>query len=85
MTPQGWDQATYRCGQCGAERTAATEAEHIKAIAAHRDAHTVWERLAPVERDGFVAVLREIFSMPELCQELIALAAAESQSETRRG
>ncbi|MFB7867313.1 hypothetical protein [Streptomyces sp. NPDC056069] len=81
---QGWDQATYRCGRCGATRTATTEAQYIKAVGAHQEAHDVWERLDPIERDGFVAVLREIFSVPELCQELIALAAADNQHRTRR-
>ncbi|MEU6979619.1 hypothetical protein [Streptomyces sp. NPDC046371] len=79
----GWDRATYHCGQCGAERSATTEAEYAKAVAAHREAHQMWDRLAPVERDGFVAVLREIFAVPELCQELIAIAATQNQGAPR--
>ncbi|QGZ53328.1 hypothetical protein GPZ77_34425 (plasmid) [Streptomyces sp. QHH-9511] len=78
-TKQGWDQATYNCGRCGAKRVSTTEAEYIKMYAAHQNAHDVWERLTPVQRDGFIAVLAEIFSAPELCQELLLLAHAESQ------
>lgn len=76
---QGWDQATYSCGRCGAKRVSTTEAEYIRTYSAHQDAHAVWDRLSPVERDGFIAVLREIFSAPDLSQELMVLAHAESQ------
>jgi Family of unknown function (DUF6237) len=88
MTPPtaaatGWDQATYRCGRCGAERVATTEEAYIQAVSAHRDAHAVWDRLVPVEREGFASILRVILSAPELGAEFLSLA--ESQKPAGQG
>jgi hypothetical protein len=70
----GWDQATYRCGRCGAEYTVTTEEAYLEAVGVHTDAHAVWDRLNPIERDGFVSILRTILSAPELGFEFLALA-----------
>ncbi|MFI5808388.1 hypothetical protein [Streptomyces sp. NPDC051561] len=70
----GWDQAAFRCGRCGAEHTATTEADYLKVVGAHGDAHAVWDRLNPIERDGIASVLRTILSAPDLAVELLALA-----------
>ncbi|MGQ4732629.1 hypothetical protein ACUN3E_33860 [Streptomyces sp. Ju416(a)] len=70
----GWDQAVFRCGRCGAEHTATTEDDYLKAVGAHRDAHAVWDRLNPTERDGLASILRTILAAPELAVELRALA-----------
>lgn len=73
--PSGWDQAVFRCGRCGAERTTTTEADYVKVIGVHGDAHTVWDGMDPIaERDGFISILRVIMSAPELAVELLALA-----------
>ncbi|MFD4260743.1 hypothetical protein ACFWR9_24750 [Streptomyces sp. NPDC058534] len=75
MTPAcGWDQAVFRCGRCGTEHTATTEDDYLKAVGAHRDAHVVWDRLNPIERDGFASILRTILSAPDLAVEFLALA-----------
>ena len=70
----GWDQATYRCGRCGAEYTVTTEEAYLQAVGVHTDAHAVWDRLNPIERDGLASILRTILSAPELGFELLALA-----------
>ncbi|HBF85898.1 MAG TPA: hypothetical protein DD420_40075 [Streptomyces sp.] len=70
----GWDQAVFRCGRCGAEHTATTEDDYLKAVGAHSDAHAVWDRLNPTERDGLASILRTILAAPELAVELRALA-----------
>ncbi|MFG6294642.1 MULTISPECIES: hypothetical protein [Streptomyces] len=75
MTPAcGWDQAVFRCGRCGIVHTANTEDDYLKAVGAHRDAHAVWDRLNPIERDGFASILRTILSAPDLAVEFLALA-----------
>ncbi|GHB29632.1 hypothetical protein [Streptomyces chryseus] len=74
----GWDQAVFRCGRCGAQSTAITEADYLKAVGAHGDAHAVWDRLNPIERDGITSILRTILSAPELAAELLALADRQS-------
>ncbi|MCX0247978.1 hypothetical protein [Streptomyces drozdowiczii] len=74
----GWDQAVFRCGRCGAQNTATTEADYLKAIDTHSDAHAVWDRLNPIERDGITSILRTILSAPELALELLALADRQS-------
>ncbi|GAA0897983.1 MULTISPECIES: hypothetical protein [Streptomyces violaceusniger group] len=70
----GWDQATYRCGRCGVKHTVTTEDAYLKTVGVHSDAHTVWDRLNPIERDGLVSILRTILSAPDLAVELLALA-----------
>ncbi|MFD3933420.1 hypothetical protein [Streptomyces sp. NPDC058614] len=70
----GWDQATYRCGRCGAEHTVTTEEAYLNAVGVHTDAHALWDRLDPIERDGFASILRVILSAPELGAEFLALA-----------
>ncbi|MGW5067129.1 hypothetical protein ACWEQJ_13580 [Streptomyces cyaneofuscatus] len=70
----GWDQAVVRCGRCGAEHTATTEADYLKVVGAHGDAHAVWDRLNPIERSGFISILRIILAAPDLAAELLALA-----------
>lgn len=75
MTPAcGWDQAVFRCGRCGAEQTATTEADYLKAVGVHGDAHAVWDRLNPTERDGITSILRTILAAPELAAQLLVLA-----------
>jgi hypothetical protein len=75
VTPAcGWDQAVFRCGRCGIEHTATTEDDYLKAVGAHSDAHAVWDRLNPIERDGFASILRTILSAPDLAVEFLALA-----------
>ncbi|MFE9444901.1 hypothetical protein ACFYO2_39395 [Streptomyces sp. NPDC006602] len=69
----GWDQATFRCGQCGAVRTVTTEDAYHQAVGVHRDAHELMARLNPIERDGFASILRVILSAPELGAEFLAL------------
>lgn len=70
----GWDQAVFRCGRCGAQHTTTTEADYLKAVGAHGDAHAVWDRLNPIERDGITSILRTILAAPDLAVELLALA-----------
>ncbi|MEE1943047.1 hypothetical protein V1L54_27195 [Streptomyces sp. TRM 70361] len=70
----GWDQAVFRCCRCGAEHTAATEDDYLKAVGVHGDAHAVWDRLNSIERDGLISILRTIVSAPDLAVELLALA-----------
>ncbi|WP_331725504.1 hypothetical protein OG596_38205 (plasmid) [Streptomyces sp. NBC_01102] len=70
----GWDQAVFRCGRCRAEYTATTEADYLKAVGVHGDAHDVWDRLNSIERDGIASILRTILSAPELAVELLVLA-----------
>lgn len=70
----GWDQATYRCGRCGAQYTATTEDAYLQAVGVHNDAHAVWDRLDPIARDGFASILRVILSAAELGAEFLALA-----------
>lgn len=69
----GWDQAAFRCGQCGAVCTAATEADYLKVVDAHREAHGLLERLHPVERDGLASILRTVLPAADLCTEILAL------------
>ncbi|MEU7158882.1 hypothetical protein [Streptomyces chrestomyceticus] len=73
-TASGWDRAGFRCGRCGAEHTAGTEDEYLKAVGAHRDAHAVWDGLNSIERSGLISILRTIMSAPDLAWELLALA-----------
>ncbi|MFI8769524.1 hypothetical protein ACIGN6_32095 [Streptomyces sp. NPDC053792] len=75
----GWDQATFRCGKCGAQRTAATEADYIRTVSAHRDAHAVFDRLNPVERDGMGSILRVLLEDVTLSAELLALFTADQE------
>ncbi|MGW7130032.1 hypothetical protein ACWGIA_17025 [Streptomyces bobili] len=70
----GWDQAVFRCGRCGAQHTVTTEDGYLKAVGVHSDAHAVWDRLNPIERDGITSILRTILAAPELAAELLALA-----------
>ncbi|MFG2629991.1 hypothetical protein [Streptomyces sp. NPDC048473] len=70
----GWDQAAFRCGRCGAQHTATSEADYLKTVGVHGDAHAVWDRLNPIERDGITSILRTILSAPDLAAELLALA-----------
>ncbi|MCL6293249.1 hypothetical protein [Streptomyces sp. 43Y-GA-1] len=48
--------------------------DYLKAVGTHRDAHAVWDRLNPTERDGLASILRTILAAPELAVELRALA-----------
>lgn len=70
----GWDQATYRCGRCGAEHTVTTEDAYLKVVGLHSDAHAVWDRLNTMERDALVWVLRTVLAAPDLAVEILALA-----------
>lgn len=80
---QGWDQAVFHCGRCGAHRTATTEATHLQAVGAHRDAHAVWDHLNPIERDGFASILRVLLADPDLGREFLALMDNQQQPTTR--
>ncbi|MFM9681661.1 hypothetical protein [Streptomyces brasiliscabiei] len=70
---QGWDQATFSCGRCGAKRTVTTEAAYLQVVGAHHDAHIVWDRLNRIERDGLASILRVVLAAPELGTEFLAL------------
>jgi hypothetical protein len=48
------------------------------AIGVHGDAHAVWDRLNPIERDGITSILRTILAAPELAAELLVLADRKS-------
>ncbi|MFE5513988.1 hypothetical protein ACFQ9J_25990 [Streptomyces sp. NPDC056529] len=81
----GWDQAVFRCGLCGARRTASTEDEYVRAVSAHRDAHSVFDRLDPIERSGMGSILRVLLEDIALSTELLALIdqdAPKPQAET---
>ncbi|MGR3939553.1 hypothetical protein [Streptomyces sp. BRA346] len=69
----GWDEATFRCGRCGARRTATTEDTYHQMVAVHSDAHELMERLNPIERDGLASILRVVLAAPELGAEFLAL------------
>ncbi|MEU2440158.1 hypothetical protein ABZ595_28845 [Streptomyces rubradiris] len=73
VRPAGRDQATFRCGQCGAQRTAATETDYTRTVSAHRDAHTVFDRLNEIERAGMGSILRVLLADTALSTELLAL------------
>nr|WP_254642815.1 hypothetical protein [Streptomyces sp. BV333] len=51
-----------------------SEADYLKTVGAHGDAHAVWDCLNPIERDGLASILRTILYAPELAAELLALA-----------
>jgi uncharacterized protein DUF6237 len=68
---RGWDQATRRCG---ADHSVTAEDAFLQAVAAHTDAHAVWDRLNPIERDGFTSILRVILSVPDLGVEFLVIA-----------
>ncbi|MGW0653695.1 hypothetical protein ACWD4T_33745 [Streptomyces umbrinus] len=70
---QGWDQATFRCGRCGAARTVTAADAYLKAVGAHSGAHTVFDRLNQIERDGFASILRVVLADPDLGREFLAL------------
>ncbi|MFJ8855685.1 hypothetical protein [Streptomyces sp. NPDC102437] len=77
--PTGWDQATFRCGQCGTVHTAATEAEYLRLVGDHQAAHELAARLDPVERRGFASVLRVILTAPGLGAEFLALVDQQAR------
>jgi hypothetical protein len=70
----GWDEAVFRCGRCGVEHTEATEDDYLTIVGAHTDAHAVWDRLDPIERDGLVSILRTVLSAARLGFEVLAIA-----------
>ncbi|MGW5353420.1 hypothetical protein ACWERV_23275 [Streptomyces sp. NPDC004031] len=74
-----WDPEALRRGRCGAEQTATTADDHLNLVGAHADAHAVWDRLAPVERDGLVAILRTVLAAPDLAVQLLVLADRQQQ------
>ncbi|WP_432158826.1 hypothetical protein [Streptomyces sp. bgisy153] len=82
-TQQGWDQATFSCGRCGANRTATKEADYLQAVGAHRDAHAVWDRLNPIERDGLASILRVLLADVGFGREFLALMDSQPQPTTR--
>ncbi|MGW2050806.1 hypothetical protein ACWCPF_37380 [Streptomyces sp. NPDC001858] len=79
---QGLDHAVFRCGRCGADRTVTTEADYLKAVGAHRDAHAVWDRLNSIERDGLASILRVVLADPDLGLEFLALADHQGRLAT---
>ncbi|MFC7924505.1 hypothetical protein [Streptomyces cinereoruber] len=81
----GWDQAVFRCGLCGARRTASTEDEYVRAVSAHRDAHAVFDRLNAIERSGMGSILCVLLEDVALSNELLSLIdqdAPKPQAET---
>ncbi|WP_329449297.1 hypothetical protein OG906_42720 (plasmid) [Streptomyces sp. NBC_01426] len=80
----GWDKAAFRCGLCGTQHTATTETDYLKVVGVHGDAHAVWDRLNPIERDGITSILRTILSAPELAAELLALADRQPTGDEGR-
>ncbi|MFB7341207.1 hypothetical protein ACFCZ6_14215 [Streptomyces hydrogenans] len=75
----GWDQANFRCGQCGAQRTATTEVDYIRTVSAHREAHAVFDRLNLVERSGMGSILRTLLHDIPLSTELLTLIETGQQ------
>jgi len=71
---RGWDQAVFRCGRCGAEHTATTEDAYLAMVGAHQDAHAVWDRPNPTERDGLTSILRTLLAAPDIAAQLLVLA-----------
>ncbi|MFF0076802.1 hypothetical protein [Streptomyces sp. NPDC005494] len=64
----------FHRGRCGVNRSATTEEDYRHALGVHGDAHAVWDRLNPIERDGLASILRTILTAPDLAAELLALA-----------
>lgn len=81
----GWDQAVFSCGRCGAQHTATTEGDYLKAVGVHGDAHAVWDRMNGIERDGFISILRAIMSAPDLAAELLVLADRQDRAGSGSG
>ncbi|MER5995868.1 hypothetical protein [Streptomyces viridosporus] len=79
-TACGWNQAVFRCGRCGTKYTVTSEEDYLEAVGAHRDAHAVWDRLNPIERDGLASILRTLLSAPDLAAKLLALADRQRQA-----
>lgn len=79
----GWDQAVFRCGRCGTVRTVTTEDAYLQVVGAHRGAHAVWDRLNPIERDGFASILRVVLTDPDLGREFLALMDNHQQRAAR--
>ncbi|MGW3653557.1 hypothetical protein [Streptomyces sp. NPDC000878] len=84
-TDSGWDQAIYRCGRCGVEHTVTTEDAYLQAVGVHNDAHAVWDRLNPIERDGLASILSTILSAPDLGAELLTLARRQKNLDGGTG
>ncbi|WP_037733236.1 hypothetical protein [Streptomyces megasporus] len=82
-TASGWDQAVFRCGRCGAELTATTEDNYRRVVGVHTDAHALWDRLNPIEREGLASILRVILAAPDLGTEFLALMDRANQADTR--
>ncbi|MFJ7200908.1 MULTISPECIES: hypothetical protein [unclassified Streptomyces] len=82
--PTGWDQATFRCGQCGTVRTADTEADYLRVVGDHHAAHELAARLDPVERRGFTSVLRVILNDAGLGAEFLALVDQQAEQTATR-
>jgi hypothetical protein len=76
----GWDAATFRCGLCGAVRTATTEDAYLQTVVAHQEAHEVAERLNPIERDGLASILRVVLAVPQLGAEFLLLVDQQAQT-----
>lgn len=76
----GWDQAVFHCGRCGAELTATTEDDYLQAVGAHHDAHAVWDRLNPIERDGLASIVRTILAAPRVAAQFLELTDRQHQT-----
>ncbi|GHE34168.1 hypothetical protein [Streptomyces capitiformicae] len=76
----GWDEATFRCGLCGAVRTATTEDAYLRTVVAHQEAHEVAERLNAIERDGLASILRVVLAAPELGAEFLLLLDQQARA-----
>jgi hypothetical protein len=77
-----WDQAVFRCGRCGITHTATTETDYLQAVSAHGDAHELWDRLGPIERDGIASILRVILADPALGTEFLTLHDRQQPDRT---
>ncbi|MGW0607786.1 hypothetical protein [Streptomyces sp. NPDC002640] len=80
--PMPWDEAVFRCGRCGTTHTATTEAEYVRAVSAHGDAHELWDRLGPIERDGIASILRVILADAALGTEFLTLHDRQQPDRT---
>lgn len=80
----GWDRADFRCGRCGARRTATTETEYTATVAAHQHAHTLWDRLTPAERRALTDATRIVLGDLRLSTEWLHLVTLHAEQTARK-
>ncbi|MFD4756384.1 hypothetical protein [Streptomyces sp. NPDC058426] len=81
---QGWDRAVYRCGRCGARRTATTEPGYTAVVAAHQHAHALWDRLTPAERLALTEATRIVLGDLRLSAEWLHLVTLHAEQTARK-